>query len=165
MSHYFCLLALPFGHAYFTGLSSICKFGLVLQAIRVFFQVRQLSMSLLQETETQLPLTKLQDCVTIDNILDLSKSFHCLMCFMSPSTTSSISVSPSIVSCALCHHRQHLDLSESFHCLMCFMAYVTIDNMLDLSESCHCLMCFMWPATTSSISVSPAIVLWPTIAV
>ncbi|XP_052263692.1 protein CLEC16A-like isoform X3 [Dreissena polymorpha] len=44
------------------------------RAIRVFFQVRQLSLSLLQEEETQLPLTKDRDCVKIDNILDLNNS-------------------------------------------------------------------------------------------
>ncbi|KAL4240827.1 Protein CL16A [Mactra antiquata] len=44
------------------------------RAIRVFFLVRELSLTLMQETETQLPLTKDKDCVKIDNILDLNNS-------------------------------------------------------------------------------------------
>ncbi|XP_060588288.1 protein CLEC16A-like isoform X2 [Ruditapes philippinarum] len=44
------------------------------RAIRVFFLVRDLSLSLLQEEERQLPLTKDKDCVKIDNILDLNNS-------------------------------------------------------------------------------------------
>ncbi|XP_053391680.1 protein CLEC16A-like isoform X2 [Mercenaria mercenaria] len=44
------------------------------RAIRVFFLVRDLSLSLLQEEEKQLPLTKDKDCVRIDNILDLNNS-------------------------------------------------------------------------------------------
>lgn len=53
--------------------SYVSNTGVTFQAILVFFHVRQLSLSLLQEEETQLPLTKDKDCVKIDNILDLSK--------------------------------------------------------------------------------------------
>ncbi|KAK3607429.1 hypothetical protein CHS0354_035123 [Potamilus streckersoni] len=44
------------------------------RAIRVFFLVRDMSLTLMQEPETQLPLTKDADCVKIDNILDLNNS-------------------------------------------------------------------------------------------
>lgn len=43
-------------------------------AIRVFFLIRELSMSLMGEEEKQLPLTKVEDCVKIDSILDLNNS-------------------------------------------------------------------------------------------
>lgn len=46
---------------------------MLFQAIRVFFLVRALSFTLLQEIETQLPLTKENDCVKVNEILDLSK--------------------------------------------------------------------------------------------
>jgi hypothetical protein len=62
------MMHLSFNISYFT---SICTY--IFQAIRVFFLVRDLSLSLLQEEERQLPLTKDKDCVKIDNILDLSK--------------------------------------------------------------------------------------------
>ena len=39
----------------------------------MFFLVRELSLTLMQDEESQLPLTKDKDCVKIDNILDLSK--------------------------------------------------------------------------------------------
>ena len=41
----------------------------------MFFLVRELSLTLMQEEETQLPLSKDKDCVKIDNILDLSKFY------------------------------------------------------------------------------------------
>ncbi|KAL3877759.1 hypothetical protein ACJMK2_035421 [Sinanodonta woodiana] len=44
------------------------------RAIRVFFLIRDMSLTLMQEPETQLPLTKDADCVKIDNILDLNNS-------------------------------------------------------------------------------------------
>ena len=43
------------------------------QAIRVFFLVRDLSLTLLQEPENQLPLTKEDMCIKVSDILDLSK--------------------------------------------------------------------------------------------
>ena len=39
----------------------------------MFFLVRELSLTLMEEEENKLPLTKDKDCVKIDNILDLSK--------------------------------------------------------------------------------------------
>ena len=39
----------------------------------MFFLVRELSLTLMLDEESQLPLTKDKDCVKIDNILDLSK--------------------------------------------------------------------------------------------
>ncbi|RUS88412.1 hypothetical protein EGW08_003808 [Elysia chlorotica] len=44
------------------------------RAIRVFFLVRDLSLSLMQERETQLPLTKEEMCIKQDDVLDLSKA-------------------------------------------------------------------------------------------
>lgn len=49
------------------------------RAIRVFFLIRELSLTLNMEVETQLPLTNPANCVQIDNVLDLSKSYICLM--------------------------------------------------------------------------------------
>ncbi len=43
-----------------------------LQAIRVFFMLRDLSLTLRQEAETQLPLTKQEECVNVQDVLDLS---------------------------------------------------------------------------------------------
>nr|CAD7261213.1 unnamed protein product [Timema shepardi] len=43
------------------------------RAIRVFFLVRQLSLTLRGEEEGQLPLTNPQACVQVDNVLDLSE--------------------------------------------------------------------------------------------
>ena len=43
------------------------------QAIRVFFHLRDLSLTLKQETEHHLPLTKQEECVNVGDILDLSK--------------------------------------------------------------------------------------------
>lgn len=48
------------------------------RAIRVFFLIRELSLTLNMERETQLPLTNPADCVQVDNILDLSKSYSIL---------------------------------------------------------------------------------------
>ncbi|CAG2208675.1 CLEC16A [Mytilus edulis] len=44
------------------------------RAIRVFFLVRDLSLTLLQETEGQLPLTKEDSCIKVSDILDLNNS-------------------------------------------------------------------------------------------
>ncbi|XP_067005962.2 protein CLEC16A homolog isoform X2 [Anabrus simplex] len=44
------------------------------RAIRVFFLIRELSLTLSMETETQLPLTNPQQCVEVDNVLDLNNS-------------------------------------------------------------------------------------------
>ncbi|GFS13850.1 protein CLEC16A-like [Elysia marginata] len=44
------------------------------RAIRVFFLVRDLSLCLMQEKETQLPLTKEQMCIKEEDVLDLNNS-------------------------------------------------------------------------------------------
>nr|CAD7397490.1 unnamed protein product [Timema cristinae] len=44
------------------------------RAIRVFFLVRELSLTLRGEEESQLPLTNPQACVQVDNVLDLNNS-------------------------------------------------------------------------------------------
>ncbi|XP_017759311.1 PREDICTED: protein CLEC16A isoform X1 [Eufriesea mexicana] len=44
------------------------------RAIRVFFLIRDLSLTLNMEVETQLPLTNLANCIQVDNVLDLSKN-------------------------------------------------------------------------------------------
>lgn len=44
------------------------------RAIRVFLLVRELSLTLAGETETQLPLTNRSACVQVDNVLDLNNS-------------------------------------------------------------------------------------------
>jgi len=50
----------------------LCLYGV--QAIRVFFLIRSLSFTLRQERETQLPLTRADECVNVDDVLDLSQS-------------------------------------------------------------------------------------------
>lgn len=45
------------------------------RAIRVFFLIRELSLILNMEMETQLPLTNPVNCVQVNNVLDLSKSY------------------------------------------------------------------------------------------
>ncbi|XP_012283658.1 protein CLEC16A homolog isoform X2 [Orussus abietinus] len=44
------------------------------RAIRVFFLIRELSLTLSMEPETQLPLTNPADCVQVNNVLDLNNS-------------------------------------------------------------------------------------------
>ncbi|OAD55741.1 Protein CLEC16A [Eufriesea mexicana] len=44
------------------------------RAIRVFFLIRDLSLTLNMEVETQLPLTNLANCIQVDNVLDLNNS-------------------------------------------------------------------------------------------
>ncbi|XP_008551718.1 protein CLEC16A homolog isoform X2 [Microplitis demolitor] len=44
------------------------------RAIRVFFLIRELSLTLNKETETQLPLTNPTNCVQVNNVLDLNNS-------------------------------------------------------------------------------------------
>lgn len=44
------------------------------QAIRVFFMLRSLSLQLQGEPETQLPLTRPEDLIKTDDVLDLSKT-------------------------------------------------------------------------------------------
>ncbi|KOC59039.1 Protein CLEC16A [Habropoda laboriosa] len=44
------------------------------RAIRVFFLIRDLSLSLNMETETQLPLTNPANCIQVNNVLDLNNS-------------------------------------------------------------------------------------------
>jgi protein CLEC16A len=46
---------------------------ILLQAIRAFFLVRDLSLSLMHEPETQLPLTKEENCIKVNDVLDLSQ--------------------------------------------------------------------------------------------
>lgn len=50
------------------------------RSIRVFFLIRELSLTLNMEIETQLPLTNPISCVQVNNVLDLSKqniiSYH-----------------------------------------------------------------------------------------
>lgn len=46
---------------------------LSLQAIRVFFMLRSLSLHLQDEPETQLPLTREEDLIKTDDVLDLSE--------------------------------------------------------------------------------------------
>lgn len=51
---------------------SVCI--LSVQAIRVFFMLRSLSLQLQGEPETQLPLTRPEDLIKTDDVLDLSKT-------------------------------------------------------------------------------------------
>lgn len=44
------------------------------KAIRTFFLVRDLSLSLMHEPETQLPLTKEENCIKVNDVLDLNNS-------------------------------------------------------------------------------------------
>ena len=44
------------------------------RAIRVFFLIRDLSLTLNMEVETQLPLTNPINCIQVDNVLDLNNS-------------------------------------------------------------------------------------------
>lgn len=44
-----------------------------IQAIRVFFMLRSLSLQLRGEPETQLPLTREEDLIKTDDVLDLSE--------------------------------------------------------------------------------------------
>ncbi|XP_033335665.2 C-type lectin domain containing ema isoform X4 [Megalopta genalis] len=44
------------------------------RAIRVFFLIRELSLAINMEVETQLPLTNPVNCVQVDNVLDLNNS-------------------------------------------------------------------------------------------
>ena len=46
---------------------------LCLQAIRVFFMLRLISLHLQEEPETQLPLTREEDLIKTDDVLDLSE--------------------------------------------------------------------------------------------
>lgn len=48
--------------------------SLLAQAIRVFFMLRSLSLQLRGEPETQLPLTRPEDLIKMDDVLDLSES-------------------------------------------------------------------------------------------
>ena len=59
-----------FGNVLVFNFQYICD---CLQAIRVFFLLRDLSLTLRQEPETQLPLTKQDECVKVNDVLDLSK--------------------------------------------------------------------------------------------
>ena len=42
----------------------------------MFFLIRSLSFTLRQERETQLPLTREDECVSVDDVLDLSESIN-----------------------------------------------------------------------------------------
>ena len=57
-----------------THLNDDSIFSSYFQAIRVFFYLRDLSLTLRQETESHLPLTKQEECVKLGDVLDLSKS-------------------------------------------------------------------------------------------
>lgn len=46
---------------------------LIFQAIRVFFMLRALLLNLRKEPETQLPLTREEDLIKTDDVLDLSE--------------------------------------------------------------------------------------------
>ena len=48
---------------------------ILLQAIRVFFHLRSLSMRLQQEVDDELPLTRQDECVKLNDVLDLSECF------------------------------------------------------------------------------------------
>ncbi|XP_015596289.1 protein CLEC16A homolog isoform X1 [Cephus cinctus] len=50
------------------------------RAIRVFFLIRRLSLTLNMEVETQLPLTNPATCIEVNNVLDLSKSYLLSSC-------------------------------------------------------------------------------------
>lgn len=54
-----------------SDLPSLCS---LVQAIRVFFTLRSLSLQLRGEPETQLPLTREEDLIKTDDVLDLSES-------------------------------------------------------------------------------------------
>lgn len=45
------------------------------RAIRVFFLIRDLSLTLNMEAETQLPLTNPANCIQVDRVLNLSKNY------------------------------------------------------------------------------------------
>lgn len=45
------------------------------RAIRVFFLIRDLSLTLNMEAETQLPLTNPANYIPVDRVLDLSKNY------------------------------------------------------------------------------------------
>jgi len=59
---------------------SIWKYFCGVQAIRVFFLIRNLSFTLRQESESQLPLTRADECVNVDDVLDLSKCLLYRIC-------------------------------------------------------------------------------------
>lgn len=68
-----------FIHVYFRLMTwvrkvSVCVCVFSPQAIRVFFMLRGLSMQLQGEPETQLPLTRPEDLIKTDDVLDLSES-------------------------------------------------------------------------------------------
>ena len=46
----------------------------------MFFLIRNLSFTLRQEPELQLPLTRDDECVKVEDVLDLSKSVHFYSC-------------------------------------------------------------------------------------
>lgn len=52
------------------------------RAIRVFFLIRELSLTLNMEVETQLPLTNPANCVQVDNVLDLSKNLSIFIYYL-----------------------------------------------------------------------------------
>lgn len=54
-------------------LSRTLLFVCSIQAIRVFFMLRSLSLQLRGEPETQLPLTREEDLIKTDDVLDLSE--------------------------------------------------------------------------------------------
>lgn len=58
-----------------TKLRMIVQVERARRAIRVFFLIRELALTLNMEAETQLPLTNPVNCVQVNNVLDLSKYY------------------------------------------------------------------------------------------
>ena len=50
----------------------------------MFFYLRDLSFSLQDEKDAQLPLTKVEECVKLGDVLDLSESFDRLISLYNP---------------------------------------------------------------------------------
>lgn len=51
----------------------VCQDERARRAVRIFLLVRELSLELASEAETQLPLTDYSSSVKVDNVLDLSE--------------------------------------------------------------------------------------------
>lgn len=72
--------------------SALCS----VQAIRVFFMLRSLSLQLRGEPETQLPLTREEDLIKTDDVLDLSE-LAILSCTSGPGMQALLCESPAVV--------------------------------------------------------------------
>lgn len=84
------------------------------QAIRVFFMLRSLSLQLRGEPETQLPLTREEDLIKTDDVLDLSKSWEgrrggggegCTCRHASSGVTGRVGVRPELLPRLICHQK------------------------------------------------------------